>query len=484
MTRDAVREASLSATLVRRFGRLTWTTLTAYAALVVVTFALFSEVLITRSLGRVADGIQALLGMYADPGGARTTVAPDMLASQLVGVGARFVITRTKPGQDGMPVVYFLSPNTPARRIEGAAGASTPADVQAAIMSALDDQGWRYRVLHRSAGEFDLFVAEDRLPNVLAVIALSLAALLLLPAAAVMSRRATRHAVARAIEPLEAVRKETLGIGPDDLSRRIRAQTGIAEVTDIAETINRLIERVQRTQNALAAFTADASHELRTPLTHVRAQVQWALDDRRSGAEVRDALAAVGAEVEWTVRMIDDLLLLARGENRELAVARRPFGLAAIIDDVAEITQLMAPDRPLTVRHLPAADGDALGDAGYTRQILLNLASNAVRHAGAGEVSFGIVRNGARIGVTVRDSGDGIAPEHLPRLFERFYRVEPSRSREHGGAGLGLAIAQMLAELQSGEITVQSKPGHGSAFTLWLVAAIAGTPAGGDREPA
>lgn len=470
--RGPIREASLSATLVRRFARLTWTTLAAYAALVVVTFALFSEVLITRSLGRVADGIQALLGMYADPGGARTTVAPDMLATQLVGVGARFVITRTKPGQDGMPVVYYLSPNTPARRIEGAAGSSTPADVQAAIVNALDDHSWRYRVLHRNAGEFDLFVGEDRLPNVLAVIALSLAALLLLPAAAVMSRRATRYAVARAIEPLETVRRETLGIGPDDLSRRIGEPTGIAEVTDIAETINRLIERVQRTQNALAAFTADASHELRTPLTHVRAQIQWALDDRRSAPEVRDALAAVGAEIEWTVRMIDDLLLLARGENRELAVGRQPFALGPIVDDVAEITQLMAAERArMTVRRSSTPDAEALGDPRYTRQVLLNLASNAVRHAGAGEVRFDIVRDGGRVGVTVRDSGAGIPAEHLPRLFERFYRVEPSRSREHGGAGLGLAIAQMLAELQSGEITVESAPGRGSAFTMWLTAA-------------
>jgi len=133
----------------------------------------------------------------------------------------------------------------------------------------------------------------------------------------------------------------------------------------------------------------------------------------------------------------------------------------------------MAAERPLTVRRMPTADGEALGDPAYTRQILLNLASNAVRHAGAGEVSFDIVRNDGKIGVTVRDSGDGIRAEHLPRLFDRFYRVEPSRSREHGGAGLGLAIAQMLAELQTGEITVESAPGRGTAFTLWLFAAQA-----------
>ncbi|HEX6314721.1 MAG TPA: ATP-binding protein, partial [Gemmatimonadaceae bacterium] len=208
-----------------------------------------------------------------------------------------------------------------------------------------------------------------------------------------------------------------------------------------------------------------------TPLTYIRAQLQWALDDRRSAAETREALAAVGAEIEWTARMIDDLLLLARGENRELAVARRPFGLATIVEEVAEITQLMAAERPITVERCDTPDATALGDPGYTRQILLNLASNAVRHAGPGTVRFEVLRQGARVGVTVRDSGDGIAPEHLPRLFDRFYRVEASRSREHGGAGLGLAIARMLAELQTGEITVDSAPGRGSAFTLWLTTA-------------
>jgi hypothetical protein len=231
-TKRLRREVSLSATLVDRFSRLTRTTLAAYAALVVVTFALFSEIQLTRSLGRMADAVQSLLGMYADPGGARTGVAPDMLAAQLTGVGARFVITRTKPGEDGMPVVYYLSPNMPAQRIEGAAGASTPAAVHDAIMRALDEQGWRYRLLHRRAGEFDLFLADSRLPNVFAVLALALTALLLLPVALFMSRTATQHAVAGAIQPLETVRRETLDIGPDDLSRRVTVPSGIAEVTD------------------------------------------------------------------------------------------------------------------------------------------------------------------------------------------------------------------------------------------------------------
>jgi len=468
MTARRDGEARLSTVLVARFARLTWGTLAAYAAVVVVSFAFVSEVLHARSMARTADVIQSLLGMYADPGGARTTVAPDMLADQLLGVRSRFVITRTTSGPDGMPAVYYLSPNMPAKRIETLGGVATAAEVRRVIARAVAERGWRYRLLVRRVGDFDIFLAESRMPYVLAVVALSGAALVLLPVAATVSRRVTLRAVARAVEPLERVRRETLAIGPDDLSRRVTSPAGVAEVSDIAVTINRLVERVQRANGALSAFTADASHELRTPLTHIRAQVQWALDERRAPGEMRDSLAAVATEIDRTVRMVDDLLLLARGENRELPVARQRLDLSAIVDEVAEITQLMAAERPVTVRREVPAGVLAVGDAGFSRQILLNLASNAVRHTPVGDVSFAIVRDSGRVGVRVRDAGEGIAPEHLPRLFDRFYRVEPSRSREHGGAGLGLAIAKMLAELQNGSVQVESAPGSGSTFTLWL----------------
>jgi signal transduction histidine kinase len=469
------REPRISTALTERFARLTWATLAVYAGLVVMSSALVSELLLRRSLTRGAEVIQSLLGMYADPGGARTAVAPDMLADQLVGLGRKFVITRTTSDANGAARLYYLSPDMPAQRIEPLGAAGDAQEARTIIARQLRMQGWRHYVLHRRTGEFDLFLAESRVPYLLALAALSGGALVLLPVAATLARKATRRVVSVAIAPLERVRGETVAIEPGDLSRRVTAPTGIAEVTDIAVSINRLVERVQRAHHALAAFTADASHELRTPLTHLRAQVQWALDDRRTREEIRDSLAAAGAEIERTERMINDLLLLARGENRELVVAREPFALSPLVDDVAEITQIMAGERPVTITR-PEANGlMAIGDANLTRQILLNLASNAVRHADAGEVTFGFARSGERVGVLVHDSGEGIAPEHLPRLFERFYRVEPSRSREHGGAGLGLAIARMLAEIQDGGIAVDSEVGKGTTFTVWLPAA---TPTG------
>lgn len=238
----------------------------------------------------------------------------------------------------------------------------------------------------------------------------------------------------------------------------------------LADTINQLVDRVERSHRALEAFTADASHELRTPLTHLRAQVQWALAEHRGLDEMREAVAAIAHEVDATIPMVEDLLLIARGENRQLALARDPFDVTEVVREVGEIAQAMAGARSLAVRTTVNGPVRALGDATRTRQILLNLASNAVRYTSTGTVTLEIQHDGDRVGIVVRDTGTGIAPEHLPRIFDRFYRVEPSRARSRGGAGLGLTIARLLAELQDGCIDVASRLGEGSAFTLWLPA--------------
>jgi len=139
---------------------------------------------------------------------------------------------------------------------------------------------------------------------------------------------------------------------------------------------------------------------------------------------------------------------------------------------VREITEAMALGRDLAVSTAPSPSRWALGDADRTRHILLNLASNAVRYTSPpGSITFALESNGTMVGVSVRDTGQGIPPEHLERIFDRFFRVDQSRSRDLGGSGLGLAIARLLAELQGGQITVESTLGAGSTFTMWLPAA-------------
>ncbi len=462
-------ELRLGTVLTRRFTRIAWTALAAYALLVVTVFAVTGEMALRRSLEHSADLTQSLLGAYRDstsePGG----VMPSALADRLVAMGGQVVITRTTTGAGGKQEVYFVSADMPARRLEGLPASASPEDVRQALLVAIAQRArWRYRVLHRAAGAFDIYVVASRESYVVALGALAAAAALLLPVAGLAVARGARQAVAGALRPLERVAAETRAIGPAELEMRLTSPTGQAEVTELADSVNRMLERVDRAHRALQAFTADASHELRTPLTHLRAQVQWAAAEGRSEAETRDALAAMERVLDQTAKLVEELLLIARGENRQLPLALEPFDLTAVMDEVREITEAMAVDRDLVVRATPAPRRWALGDANRTRHVLLNLGSNAVRYTPSGAITFALETDGARVGVSVRDTGRGIAPEHVARIFDRFFRVDQSRSRDLGGSGLGLAIARLLAELQGGHITVDSTPGAGSTFTVWL----------------
>ena len=465
-------ERRLSQVLTRRFSRVSWTALAGFAAVVVLIFAVAAEMALRRSLEHSADVIQSLLGAYRDSTSAPGGVMPSALADQLVGMGGQVVITRTTTNAGGMPQVYYLSPGMPAKRLEGLPSEASAEQMRASLVAAITERArWRYRVLHRAMGEFDLYVVASRQSYLVPLGVLVVAAALLLPLAAFAAARGARQAVNEALQPLERVTSETRAIGPSELGTRLTSPTGQAEVTDLAESINRMLERVDRAHRALQSFTADASHELRTPLTHLRAQVQWASDEGRTEAETREALAAMERELDRTTKLVEELLLIARGENRQLALAHAPFDLTAVVNEVREITEAMAMDKQLSVRVEPATPVSAIGDAGRTRHILLNLASNAVRYTPAGTITFTLVRNGTEVGVRVRDTGPGIAPEHVEKIFDRFYRIDQSRSRELGGIGLGLAIARLLAELQGGRMTVQSTVGEGSNFTLWLPAA-------------
>jgi signal transduction histidine kinase len=465
-----VSERGLGEDLVSRISQLTWRTLGGYAAIVILGFAALSTLSLRRSLTQTAVVIESLLGLYADPGGERTTVAPAMLADQLVGMGSRFVITRRAADGEGMGRTYYLTPGMPAKEISGLAAGTDEDALTAAILAALSSRRWQYQLLHRPAGEFDIYVAADRLPYLLGIAGVALAALLLLPAGAALARRATRRAVLESLAPVERVRRSIASIGPDDLSQRVPVPTGLAETTDIALTVNQLVARVERAHKALTAFTADASHELRTPITYLRAQAQWALDGQRSEEAIRDALASVNAEAERMHRLVEGLLLLARGDNQDIEVRRDRFDLAPLVAEVAEIAGSMAARPALAVETAVAPGMMALGDEGHTRQVLLNLVSNAVRYTVAGTIRIVASARDGVVSIAVEDTGIGIAPEQLPLVFDRFARAEPSRSREYGGAGLGLAIARMLMELQGGSLNASSTPGHGSCFTLELPA--------------
>lgn len=464
-------EPRLGQALTTGFTRVVWAALAAFMSVVLVVFAVLSEIAVRRASEQSADVIESLLGLYADPAGTPTGVAPAMLADQLVGMGDPFVITRATLGDTG--TVYYLSPTMPAKPLIGLSGASAPAEARAIMLDALAERArWRYRVLHRRVasdmGDFDIYVVASRVPHMWGFAGLVAAAVVLLPLTGLVAVRGARRAIRGTLEPLDRVTRQAGDIRPDDLSRRIERPTGQREVTELADSINRMLEQVESAQGALKSFTADASHELRTPLTHIRARVHWCLAQDRSAEDIHDAFAAIEEEIDRTTKMVDELMLIARGENNQLDVECVPFDLNDVVKEVAEIAQAMASGRDVEVTTDANGPVRAMGDADRTRQILLNLASNAVRYTPEGVVTLSARRKAHEVGVVVKDTGVGIADADQGRIFERFFRVDASRSRELGGAGLGLTIAKVLAELQGGVIDVQSSPGKGSSFAVWL----------------
>jgi signal transduction histidine kinase len=469
-----VTEPRLATVLTRRTQRVAWTALTGFALLMVAAFAAAGEVALRRTLQHSAEVIGSLLGAYTDstrgPGG----VMPATLAKELLSMGGQVLITRTTTNAGGISQVYYVSPGMPQERLEGLPASASPEQVRQILLAAITRRSrWRFDLLQQAQGPFDIYIVASRGPYLIGLAALVVTVAVLLPLAALGAGRGARQAVAATLGPLERVTADTQAINPEELGTRIASPTGQAEVTALADSMNRMLERVDRAHRALKAFTADASHELRTPLTLVRAQAQWALAHQRQEAEVRDALMAIEREVERTTKMVEELLLIARGENRQLPLARVPFDLRPVVDEVKEITEAMAIDKRLAVRAEPTEPAWALGDADRTRHILLNLATNAVRYTLQGEIRFRLRKDGSMVGVSVQDTGPGIAPEHLELVFDRFFRIDQSRSRELGGTGLGLAIARLLAELQHGRVTVESTVGDGSVFTLWLPASTA-----------
>jgi signal transduction histidine kinase len=437
----------------------------------VAAFAAAGEVALRSTLQHSADVIGSLLEAYTDSTRAPGGVLPATLAEGLLSMGGQVLITRTTTNAGGVSQVYYVSPGMPQERLEGLPASASPEQVRRILLAAIARRSrWRFDLLQQAQGPWDIYIVANRDPYLIGLAALVGAVAVLLPLAALGAGRGARQAVAATLGPLERITADTQAISPAELGTRIASPTGQAEVTALADSINRMLDRVDRAHRALKAFTADASHELRTPLTLVRAQAQWGLAHQRQEAEVRDALMAIEREVERTTKMVEELLLIARGENRQLALARVPFDLRAVVDEVKEITEAMAIDKSLAVRVEPAEPAWALGDANRTRHILLNLATNAVRYTLRGGISFRLRKDGSMVGVSVQDTGSGIAPEHLELVFDRFFRIDQSRSRELGGTGLGLAIARLLAELQQGRVTVESTLGDGSVFTLWLPA--------------
>lgn len=253
-----------------------------------------------------------------------------------------------------------------------------------------------------------------------------------------------------------------------DLTQRIHYQgTTDDELERLATIFDEMLDSLQATFEHEKRFTADASHELRTPLTALKGRLHVALSQPRTADMYEETLKAIEQEVDRLIRLSSDLLLLSRLEQRHQDIHLEPIDLSDLLAAIAEQIQPLADLQQLQFSTHIAPDLQIQGSPDHLIRLFLNLLDNAVKHTAAqGAVSLTAGVQGHCIQVKVRDTGIGILPEHLPHLFERFYRVEKSRSRTMGGTGLGLAIAQEIVHRHNGAIAVQSQPGHGTTFTV------------------
>lgn len=275
----------------------------------------------------------------------------------------------------------------------------------------------------------------------------------------------------RPLEDIEVIAEE---IADGDLSRRIEQDNLGTEVGRLGASLNtmlgyieRAFTRQQASENQLRQFLADASHELRTPVTSIRGYSELF----RRGAQTRpeDLALAMRRIEDESIRMgvlVDDLLLLARlDQGRPLE--ELPVRIGDIATDAAADAQVIAPDRQISV---DVDDGVVvIGDEQRLRQVVMNLLQNALRHTPEGTpIEVSVHLDGEEIEIRVIDHGDGIASEHLDHIFERFYRSDPSRTRESGGSGLGLAIVSSIVSAHRGEVRVESTVGEGTSFIVRL----------------
>jgi two-component system OmpR family sensor kinase len=275
-------------------------------------------------------------------------------------------------------------------------------------------------------------------------------------------------AVRRTLRPLRRMAEEVEQIQrSDDLSRRVRTDAPRDEVGRLADAFDAMLARLEVAFTSQRRFLSDASHELRTPLQVARGQLEF-LEETVRDAEGRRSVAVAMEELERMRRIVEDLLLLARLDEG-MPLAREPVEVELVARE-ALLRGMQLQRREHTVA---IEEGlTVVADPERLLQVLTNLVTNAVRHGGPdATIAIAARREGDRVAISVADTGQGIPPEELDRIFERLYRGETSRTRSPGGAGLGLAIVASLTKAMHGDVAVDSVVGAGTTFTVRLPAA-------------
>ncbi len=279
------------------------------------------------------------------------------------------------------------------------------------------------------------------------------------------------YALARkALGPVDAMTDKAERISAERLNQRLAVENPHDELGKLASVFNAMLSRLEAAFNQLRRFTADASHELRTPLTAIRSVGEVALQDQKSPAEYRDVIGSMLEEVDRLTRLVESLLVLSRADAGHVHLQRADISFLALAQEARALVEVLAEEK----RQHIAVEGDTRPlvsvDRLILRQAIVNLVDNAIKYSPADSriLVYVCASDNGHATLEVTDQGPGVPPEHSSHIFDRFYRMDAARSREWGGAGLGLSIARWAVEAHGGEIGVRSAGAQGSTFWIRL----------------
>lgn len=298
----------------------------------------------------------------------------------------------------------------------------------------------------------------------------SIAALLAVPIVLALAGLTGYMLAQRALAPLEEMACRTEQITSERLHERLPGGEAADELGRLARVFNKLLARLEESFEQLRRFTSDASHELRTPLTSIRSVGEVALQKDGSREEYRDTIGSMLEEVNRLTALVDSLLTISRSDAGRIQLRPTIFSAMDLAREAAGLFEVLIEEKNqhITVEGIETVS--VTGDRVFLRQALVNIIHNAVKYSPVGGAISVTVHDepSGRIRLEVADSGPGIAPEHSEKIFDRFYRVDESRSRDAGGAGLGLSIAQWAVRVQGGDLRLLTAEGRGCTFQISL----------------
>jgi two-component system, OmpR family, heavy metal sensor histidine kinase CusS len=319
------------------------------------------------------------------------------------------------------------------------------------------------RHAHAGGQQFTIQVAQDRSSDEQVERKFGILVLVVLSGSILASILIAIPVTRRGLRPLEEMKRSLERIGPTHLNERVAPANWPRELQPLAIAFDEMLKRLDDSFTRLSQFSADLAHELRTPIANMLGEAQVALSRDRSAAEYRETIESTIGECERLSGIVDNLLFVARADAATEPVERIRFDARAAVEKIAAFYETIAEDRHVAINC--SGQGQISADPALFERAVGNLVDNALRFTPEnGSIQIALAERTNDFEVAVSDNGSGVAPEHLPRVFDRFYRAEPSRGSD--GAGLGLALVKSIVDLHGGTARIQSEVGRGTTVRI------------------